>query len=190
MALRIVAVNGAPTAGKTTFELMVRDIRMKQDEKITSIWSVVAPIKEMAETHFGIGRWDDWGKPPQKTPELRRFYSDLKDTFDRYCNYTYTNCLTEINGYYCQADSTDILLFIDARESKDLQMLKDKFNATVICIRRASAENLEASNHADADVLNFKYDYEIWNNGTEEDLKELAYKFCEEVEGFRTYEFD
>lgn len=190
MALRIVAVNGAPTAGKTTFELLVRDIRMKQDKKFTHIWSVVAPIKEMARTHFGIGMWDEWGEFPEKTPELRRFYSDLKDTFDRYCDYTYTNCLTEINSYYSRTENADILLFIDAREAKDLQMLRDKFNATVVCIRRANAENLETSNHADAGVLNFKYDYEIWNNGALEDLKELAYKFCEELEDFGPYEFD
>lgn len=190
MALRIVAVNGAPTSGKTTFELMVHSIRMKEYGELTNIWSVIEPIKELARVHFGIGQDDDWGEPPAKTPEVRRFYSDLKDAFDRYCNYTYTNCVTQISGFSYEAKEKDVLLFIDAREPKDLQMLKDKFNATTVCIRRASAENLETSNHADAEVLNFKYDIEIANNGTEEDLKEVAREFCKSVKEFKTYDFD
>lgn len=189
MKLRIVAVNGAPTSGKTTFELMVHEIRFKEDSMLTNIWSVIEPIKNFAEYHLGVGYWDD-DNTPVKTPKVRRLYSDLKDTLDRYCDYTHTNCKIEVEKFRCETDYDDILLFVDAREPKDLQMLKDEFNATTVCIRRASAENLETSNHADAGVLNFKYDMEIWNNGTKEDLKEMALEFCENLKEFKTYDFD
>lgn len=191
MALRIVAVNGAPTSGKTTFEYMVYDIRNKEANTETRIWSVIIPIKDFAYNTLGVGAYDDWGEFPEKTPRVRRLYSDLKDTLDRYCNYTYTNCYTKVTGLMSSAESgIDVLLFIDAREPKDLQMLKDKFNATTMCMRRASAENLETSNHADAEVLNFKYDIEIMNNGTKEDLKDVAHEFCRCVKELKTYDFD
>lgn len=189
MSLKVIAVNGAPTAGKTTFEWMVQDIRHKKGLQ-TEIWSVVEPIKELAYKHFGVGGYDAWGEAKEKTPKMRRFYSDLKDMLDRYCEHTKNCCKIEIEKYRIEASSKDILLFIDAREPKDLRMLKDTYNATTICIRRASAENLETSNHADAEVLNFKYDIEIWNNGDLDDFRELAKEFCEQMKEVKPYEFN
>ena len=43
------------------------------------------------------------------------------------------------------------------------------------------AEDKEATNHADAEVLNYSYDYVITNDSTIRDLEEKAVQFCEEV---------
>ena len=58
----------------------------------------------------------------------------------------------------------------------------DRENAITVLLRRAAVENLEQSNHADANVFNYEYDYVIENNGSLEELWEKAVKFLEEIE--------
>lgn len=70
-------------------------------------------------------------------------------------------------------------VFIDARESKDIERLKKDFIATSILITRGDQKTY--GNHADDDVFSIDYDITLNNNGT---LKE--WKSC--AEGFYHFE--
>ena len=68
------------------------------------------------------------------------------------------------------------IMFCDVREPKEIERLKNELGAITVFIMRENHE-LKISNHADADVENYKYDYYIYNNGTLEDLENTAIKF-------------
>lgn len=69
------------------------------------------------------------------------------------------------------------VIFVMCREPQEIQKFVDRLGALTLCVRRATVENSETSNHADADIFNFKYDYYIDNNGTLEELEQKAKEF-------------
>jgi hypothetical protein len=166
--MSIYIVNGAAGSGKTTFEGNIKEIVGDS----CYILSTITPIKEIAKA---VG-WD--GKKDLKS---RKFLSDLKDLLTEYNDYSLNYICTEvlrIKGEYYGFDSVPVI-FIDCREPKEIKKLCDVLDAKSLLIRRASAENAETSNHADAEVLNYEYDIVIENNG---DLRDYAYKAFEFVE--------
>jgi hypothetical protein len=64
----------------------------------------------------------------------------------------------------------DWILFVDCRESEEIQKLKERLNATTVLVRRLGDEVNETSNHADANVFEYEYDYTIKNYGDLSDL--------------------
>ena len=73
---------------------------------------------------------------------------------------------------------------VDVREPAEIDKLKKATNGTTLLIRRDSAEASKASNHADANVLNYEYDYVIDNNQTFEDLEVEAKRFIKNLTSF------
>jgi len=73
------------------------------------------------------------------------------------------------------------ILFVDAREPEGIQRLKDKLDAVTLLIRRTVAEDNIQSNHADQNVLNYRYDYVINNDGTIDELAQKANDFISEL---------
>ena len=67
--MKIAIVNGTHDAGKSSFELMVQKIAAARNKKV-EILSTINYVKEKAKI-FG---WDGG-----KTPQDRKFLSDLKD---------------------------------------------------------------------------------------------------------------
>lgn len=65
---------------------------------------------------------------------------------------------------------TKAVIFIDCREPEEIGKLKKIYKAKTVLIRRESAEEVPASNHADANVLKFDYDIILWNNNSIEDF--------------------
>ena len=64
------------------------------------------------------------------------------------------------------------------REPQEIKKFVDRLGAKTVCVRRKEAENAAVSNHADANVLDYEYDYYIDNNDTLEELKIKAKEFC------------
>jgi len=77
--MKIAIVNGRGASGKTTFETMVQKIAAARGKKVKVI-STITYVKEVAKL-FG---WDGG-----KTPEDRRFLSDLKDALTRWKDLPY-----------------------------------------------------------------------------------------------------
>lgn len=170
--MHIYVVNGAPCAGKTTFENNVKQI---VGEKNCEILSTITPIKEIAKM---VG-WNG-----QKDLKSRKFLSDLKDLLTEYNDFSFNYISASIaeyvqfwGDYGVAADW--VTVFIDCREPEEIKKLCDKLGAKSLLIRRASAENSATSNHADEEVLNYDYDIVIENDGNLIEFANKAFDFVE-----------
>lgn len=178
--MKIVIVNGFPMSGKTTFENYCLSLR----PHTTKILSTVDPIKTAAKEYF---YWTG-----AKTPEDRKFLSDLKDLTSRY-NHTPTRyCVEQVQlfkndlEYYGVLDKG--LVFIDAREPESIAELKEalkEFNPIALLIQRAGINQDGQINNSDKNVLNYNYDYYILNNGSIEELQAEAYCFLVDKLGLK-----
>ena len=140
-------------------------------------FSTVDFVKEVA----AMCGWDG-----TKSAENRKFLSDLKDLLTEWNDVPYKKIERAIDLYEEKAlsydfSSDDVLCFIHCREPKEIQKFVDKMNATTLLIRRPSVENINQSNHAGEQVLDYCYDYIITNDSTIEELEEKVIGFLKEM---------
>jgi hypothetical protein len=112
-----------------------------------------------------------------KTEKDRKFLSDLKLLTSEYNDMPYNDMVEVINVFKqnnCQ------FLFLHIREPQEIQRLVNDFRAKTLLITNNNVNKIN-SNMADANVLNFKYDYTIDNSGTFEELEQKAVKFIKEL---------
>lgn len=177
--MKIYILNGKAGSGKTTFFKLIEE----KCRNYVYNYSTVDLVKKVA---YGCG-WNG-----EKTPENRKFLSDLKDLLTEWDDVPYKDCLKEIKRITSLADIYDVehddwAIFIDCREPKEIQKFVDRLGAKTIFIDR-KIEGYNASNHADANVENFEYDIVINNNGTLEDLAAVAMNFIK-TEGIKYYDW-
>ena len=177
--MKIYILNGKAGSGKTTFFKLIEE----KCRNYVYNYSTVDLVKKVA---YGCG-WNG-----SKTPENRKFLSDLKDLLTEWDDVPYKDCLKEIKRITSLADIYDMehddwAIFIDCREPKEIQKFVDRLGAKTIFIDR-KIEDYNASNHADANVENFEYDIVINNNGTLEDLAAVAMNFIK-TEGIKYYDW-
>ena len=72
------------------------------------------------------------------------------------------------------------VLIIDMRDPVDIARAVQTFGAETILIRNPNVEKIE-SNHADCNVENYEYDYIIENDGTLEQLENVAKVFVSDI---------
>ena len=157
---KVIMINGNGGVGKDTFVELCKEV----NSTVNNI-STVSFVKEIAK----LCGWDG-----TKTPENRKFLSDLKDMLEEWGNVP-NKKVEEYIEYLNKAENQQIL-FVHAREPKNIQYYKDKYNAITVLIKNDRVEQV-TSNHADMGVYDFTYDYIIDNNGDLEQLKESAKTF-------------
>lgn len=164
MVQKIFIINGMGTSGKDTFVSFV------QKEKPFEVWnfSSVDKVKEIA-TYCG---WDGG-----KTEKDRKLLSDLKLLLTDYNDLPMNTLKDKVSEFL---KSNAHALFLHIREPEEIERAKQLFNATTILVRRDSVPHIH-SNMADDNVYNYKYDMIVENNGTLEDLQEIAKKFAENI---------
>lgn len=160
---KIFIINGSGGMGKDTFVELV-----SQSFPVVN-FSSVQKVKEIA---IEIG-WD--GK--SKTEKDRKFLSDLKLLTGEYCDMPFQSMKEQVNKF--NKDKRDNILFLHIREPEEIKRAVKEFNAKTILVTRNSVEQI-MSNMADANVYNYEYDYTIHNDGTIEDLKEIAEQFVKD----------
>lgn len=164
--LKIYVLNGSGGCGKDTFV----DLCMECADAIIWHISTITPIKEAAEL---LG-WQ--GKKDEKS---RKFLSDLKDL----CTKAFDTSYNYIENQIYRAEQWGIdYIFIDCREPKEIERICKTFNAKSIYIDASKRNPIITSNHADAEVMNYNYDFYIDNNDTLKELKEKAKEFIERGE--------
>jgi hypothetical protein len=173
--MKIICINGAPTCGKDTFVSLCQKYLLWCGN-----FSTVDFVKEIAAT---CG-WDG-----TKTPENRKFLSDLKDLLTEWNDIPYKKIEKAIDQYVKEAErydfsSEDVLCFIHCREPKEIAKFVDRLGAKTLLIRRPEVESKKQSNHADNEVFNYNYDYTITNDGSLWDLEKKAGNFIMEL-GYR-----
>lgn len=158
---KVVVVNGAAGAGKDTFVRACMSILPASAEI-----STVTMVKQAA----ALLGWD--GK---KTDSARRFLSDIKDAWTRYCDGSFNHVRREI---YMQHENGIQYFFIHCREPEEISKFAGYYNGWchTVLIRRPGTEIPD--NHADQRVDMYPYDHRIENTGTIGDLQRAAFMFC------------
>ena len=76
--------------------------------------------------------------------------------------------------------SNEFICFVHARELDDIDRWVYDYGARALIIRRPEVEG-EYGNHADDDVFEVEYDYEVWNTDDLYSLKDKAEKFIAQI---------
>lgn len=169
MKKQIFIINGSGGVGKDSFCNIIKDYSGHD----TYIISSVDDIKKKAM----LMGWDG----VSKTEKDRKFLSDLKDLCTWYNDAPYDYIRQQI--MYFEATPKSEIMFIHIREPKEIEKIKQKYsNIKSILITNKNVPVIK-SNSGDANVFDYRYDYYIKNDGTLDDLKNIALdfieKFCE-----------
>lgn len=181
--ITLIVINGHPEAGKDTFVKMFAEAA--GEDNVFNV-STIDYVKSIA---IKCG-WDG-----SKTPENRKFLSDLKDVLSQWGDVPYKQVMTSINYwlaardvrtsyypafYYSEADQVTKMpgfIFVHCREPEEIKKFVERNNAITVFIKRPGHNQEIYSNHADENAEKYFYDYVIDNNGTLETLRELAKNF-------------
>ena len=167
--IKVVVVNGRPESRKTTFEKKCTELVSASstfwfDENKRMVVDVISTVDFVKQIARECG-WDG-----VKTPENRKFLSDLKDLLSQWNDVQYQKIVDHIEYMNEFGRQYDWILFVDCREPAEIQKLRERLNATTVLVRRLGDETNVTSNHADADVFKYEYDYTIKNYGELSDL--------------------
>lgn len=162
---KVYITNGSGGNGKDTFaEFLSKYISVFK-------YSSIDLVKEMYES-IGIER-------NSKDEKKRKLYSDTKDMLTKYDDIPFKDITSIVNSFKDNQINAEVLL-IDIREPEEIARAVKEFKAETILIENPNVEKIE-SNHADANVNNYEYDYIIKNDGTLEQLDKVAEFFVREI---------
>lgn len=164
MSKKVYILNGVGTSGKGEFVSCLNKCVP------TYGYSIVDLPKEAAK----ILGWDGG-----KSEKDRKFLSDIMDLATKYNDSPFRDVLSVVSDFKNNFIEDEILV-IDMRDPKDIARAVETFGAKTILIRNPRAEKIE-SNHADANVENYEYDYIIENDGTLYQLDNVAKMFACDV---------
>lgn len=201
--IKIYAVNGAPRSGKDTlidkciyfienlyYKEVKKEIRGGKGEILLYKWSeynklgspikysVIDPIKKILEPIEPIEK--------EKTLRKRQILSDLKDFLDERLNFTQKEIFNFLKKEVREAkrrNEEELIVFIIAREDKDINFLKEKFKAKTIFVYNDKKEKETISVDTFKPFQAIKYDRVILNTGSLIDLDRTVLEFLKE-EGF------
>ena len=163
--MRVIVINGKPTAGKSTFIKLCEQLNPFVEEL-----SMVDFVKEVAT----YADWDGL-----KNEKGRKFLANIKIAIEQYDkNIIYNHINDDIKSFlsFCNKVEEDPIFFINARNPSDIKYLVNKYNAVSLFIDNPNVPMVE-SNSEDKNIENYKYDITIINDGTLEDLKVKAKEF-------------
>ncbi len=124
-----------------------------------------------------------------KTEKDRRFLSDIMGLSTDYNDAPFKDVLSLVTDFKNNKDYAEYkVLIIDMRDPKDIARAVKTFGADTILIRNPNVKKIN-SNHADRDVENYEYDYIIENNGTLEQLDEVAKRFVNYIKNHDNQKF-
>lgn len=170
MNKKIVIINGSGGVGKDTFVEFCSEFT-----KIKNI-SSVDKVKEAAKILVG---WNG-----EKDEKSRKLLADLKQMSIEYNNYPITYIKEQADIF--TENPEEAIMFIHIRETSEIEKVKKLLNAKTLLITSKRVKKI-LTNASDANVEQYDYDYHIVNDGTLEELKEMARKFVmqtiEEEEG-------
>ena len=163
--VNVIVVNGYPRSGKDTFVNFCK-------EKLGAFGVSVSTVDFVKYLAAQSG-WDG-----TKTPKNRKFLSDLKDLLTEWNDVPWKKVeevfeSIKVECFQYGLRDSDFFLFIHSREPKEIERFQKEYGALTILIDREEVEGKQ-SNHSDAEVMNFNYDYIINNDGTLEELKMKA----------------
>ena len=178
--MKIIVINGFPMSGKDLF----CDLCLNYMTSHGIMGGKISTIDFVKRIAAQVG-WNGL-----KEPKDRKFLSDLKDLLTEYNDAPFTIVEEQIRQTYLhftkemKVPEDRVVFFIHCREPKEIQKFVDRLGAETLIIRREEVEKLPQSNHADEEVLNYDYTYEINNNAGINELEKEAIKFIDNLVKF------
>lgn len=178
--MKIIIINGVPMSGKDLF----CDLCLNYMTARGIMGGKISTIDFVKRVATQVG-WNGL-----KEPKDRKFLSDLKDLLTEYNDAPFTIVEEQIRQTYFHftkemgVPEDKIVFFVHCREPKEIQKFVDKMGAETLIIRREEMEKLPQSNHADEEVLNYTYTYEIKNDKGIDELEKEAIKFIDNLVKF------
>ena len=171
MNKHIVVINGSAGVGKDTFVDQVRyQFISYPSYPAVRNYSSVDWIKKIAKSMGWLGG---------KSEKERKFLSDLKDLSTWFNDMPFRCMAREVEKF--KEDKYLKILFLHIREPKEIKRVVEEFKAKTLLIRNNRVEQI-VSNQADAGVYEYEYDYTADNDGTIDELRELAEEFVKQLE--------
>ena len=161
---KIFIINGVGGSGKDTFEIYLNKYIS------TYKYSIVDICKKAAR----ILGWSG-----SKGEKDRKFLSSIMDLSSEYNDMPFCEVAKLVNDFKSNRIKSEVLL-IDMRDPKDIERAVREFGATSVLIRNPRIKKIK-SNHADANVEKYRYDYIINNNSTLKQLNKTAKHFVNTV---------
>ena len=161
---KVFILNGVGSVGKGKFVEFV-------SKYIPTCKYSIADLPKEAATILG---WDGG-----KTEKDRRFLSDMIDLATEYNDSPFRDVVSIVPDFKNNKIETDVL-FVDMRDPRDIVRAVETFDAETVLLRNPRVKPIE-TNHADRNVENYKYDYIIENDGTLEQLENVAKLFICDV---------
>lgn len=160
----VVVINGPATSGKDSFITLFRQICPRW----VGDCSYADCVKDLFENNFVVLPKNE------KTEKTRKFFADFLVLWEQYNNGPMNRLETAIEHFFRDIDRG--VLFVVRRNPKDIQYLKDKYDACTLLVTRPGVEPIQ-SNDDDKNVLEYEYDYRVINDGTLDQLQDKAYEF-------------
>lgn len=168
MEKQIFIINGSAGVGKDTFvDTVERALENINKDYWVENYSSVTRVKEIAKSCGWNGT---------KTEKDRKFLSDLKLLLTEYNDLPFKDLGYVVEGFLHDGFENSKMLFLHIREPEEIAKAEKAFNAKTILIKRDSVVHI-TSNMGDENVYNYDYDIIVENNGTLEDLQEIAKLF-------------
>lgn len=163
----LVIVNGFPRSGKDTFiDFCINEINDFYDLEVTK-HSTIDTVKCLAA---------DMGWTGEKTPEMRRMLSELKDLYTKYFDGPLNEIKAELKYndivFTCMREPDEIVKTVSWCKENDVRCI-------TLLVRAKGREEVDHTSHSDSKVLDYAYKYTIDNDGTLKELDYLAINFCE-----------
>lgn len=164
MSIKVIVLNGQGGCGKDTFKNYIMQYNKEAYGDAYPIFatSMIDRVKFIAKQAGWTG---------SKDTSDRNFLYQLKQLLTKYNDLPYQSVKSFIQRCNVNDNKTNYV-FVDAREAKDIDRLKQDFDCTVILITRYV--DRPYGNAADDDVYNYIYDLVIGNHSTLERLQESA----------------
>lgn len=161
MKNKIIIINGSGGCGKSTFVKLCNEI----DSRVVEL-STIDDIKTQSiKAKWWNGIKDDKG---------RELLSNLKDILTQYDNIPFKKVVEEVNSL------NNKIIFINSREPEEIHKFKQELNAITLLIKNPNVPKI-TTNHADANVECYNYDYTIVNDGNLDDLKSKGKVFLSNI---------
>lgn len=163
MQKHVFVINGSGGVGKDTI-----------CETATAFWKVqnissITPILQIARS----AGWDG-----VKTPEARRFLSQLKEICTEFNDLPFRYCMEQYQNFL-QNDAE--ILFVHIREPEAIARFREAVggDCQTVLVHRPALEQARGilGNRSDDEVDNYTYDGIFVNDGSLEELPEKVYSF-------------
>ena len=163
MNKKIIVINGSGGVGKDTFvEFCGEFANVKHISSVDN-------VKEAAQI---LGNWNG-----EKDDKSRKLLVDLKQLSIDYNDYPMLYIKQEAEKF--RENEEQKMMFVHIREISEIKKVKDLLNAKTLLITSTRVPKI-TTNQSDANVEQYEYDYYISNDGTLEELKEIAKQFVME----------